>query len=352
MPDWTKSMEQTFEYYIVDPSTWRDKVKLDNVKKASVVRDSTVDTLGSASFTMMNTVGECYVREYLVVKQNGLKERIPLGTHLIQTPSSEFDGKVRSATIDAYTPLLELKENPPPLGYASLAGENITQSAEMIAREHARAPIVGADSSEKLYTDFVANSDDSWLTYVRDLLTNANYELELDEMGRILFAPQQDIASLQPVMTYSDDNSSLLYPEITTKHDLYGVPNVVEVVYSKTGSYYYARVVNDDVNSPTSTVNRGREIIKRVTDLSLPGEPTEAQVKEYAELLLRNLSSIEYTASYTHGYCGTRVGDCVRLNYERAGLVDIKAKIVSQTIKCEPGCPVSERAVYTVKLWR
>lgn len=74
-------------------------------------------------------------------------------------------------------------------------------------------------------------------------------------MGRILFAPQQDIASLQPVMTYSDDNSSLLYPEITTKHDLYGVPNVVEVVYSKTGSYYYARVVNDDVTTGHFVIN-------------------------------------------------------------------------------------------------
>ena len=24
MPDWTASMQQTFEYYIVDPKSWRD----------------------------------------------------------------------------------------------------------------------------------------------------------------------------------------------------------------------------------------------------------------------------------------------------------------------------------------
>ena len=24
MPDWTKPMQQTYEYYIVDPATWRD----------------------------------------------------------------------------------------------------------------------------------------------------------------------------------------------------------------------------------------------------------------------------------------------------------------------------------------
>ena len=24
MPDWTKTMQQTFEYYVVDPGTWKD----------------------------------------------------------------------------------------------------------------------------------------------------------------------------------------------------------------------------------------------------------------------------------------------------------------------------------------
>ena len=170
-------------------------------------------------------------------------------------------------------------------------------------------------------------------------------------MGRILFTPVQDIASLQPVWTYNDDNSSILYSDISMDHDLYGVPNVVEVIYSKNNYYYYERVVNDDPNSPTSTVSRGREITHRVTDPDLVGIPTKAQVKEYAEQLLRNLSSVEYTVTYTHGYCPVRVGDCVLLNYTKAGLKNVKAKVISQTIKCESGCPVTEKAVITSKLW-
>ena len=61
--------------------------------------------------------------------------------------------------------------------------------------------------------------------------------------------------------------------------------------------------------------------------------------------------SIEYTVSYKHGYCGIRIGDCVRLNYKRAGINNVKARIISQSIKCEPGCPVTEKAVFTTKLW-
>lgn len=50
--------------------------------------------------------------------------------------------------------------------------------------------------------------------------------------------------------------------------------------------------------------------------------------------------------------CQTRLGDCVRLNYKAAGLTDVKAKVISQSITCESGCPVEETAKYTKNLWR
>ena len=114
---------------------------------------------------------------------------------------------------------------------------------------------------------------------------------------------------------------------------------------------FYSRVVNDDENSPISTVNRGREIIHRVSDPDILGNPTQMMIDEYANNLLRELSTLEYTISYTHGYCPVRVGDCVRLDYSNAGLKGIKARVISQSIKCEPGCPVSEKAIFTNKLW-
>ena len=351
MPDWSKSMDQTFEYYTVDPGTWRDVKKLDTVRSCTINRDSTVETLGSATIDIDNLVGECYVRVYLVTVQNGLTEKHPLGTFLVQTPSSKFDGKIRTVTMDAYTPLLELKENPPPFGYSILKDLNIMEYAYMLTREHVRAPVVKTECDETLFTDFVANTDDTWMSFLKDLIANAKYEFGLDELSRVLFLPKQEIASLQPVKTYDDSNSSILQPEISMEHDLYGIPNVVEVVYSKNGLYYHARVVNDDPNSPTSTINRGREIIHRVTNPESLGNPTKNQIDVYAERLLKELSSVEYTVTYTHGYCPVRLGDCVRLNYSRADLNGIKAKVINQSIKCEPGCQVTEKAAFTVKLW-
>ena len=352
MADWLASMQQTFEYYIVDPNTWRDKKQITDVTSCTISRDYEAETLGSAAIDVTESVGECYVRIYLITIQNGIREKHPLGTFLVQTPSTSFDGKIHDVSMDAYTPLLELKENPPPLGYSVLKYTNIMDTAYQLVREHARAPVVKTSCDTELFNHFVANASDTWLTFISDLMSNAKYVFDLDEMGRILFAPKQELASLQPVWTYDDGNSSILYPELSEEYDLYGIPNVVEVIYSNGNDFYYARVVNDDPNSPTSTVNRGREIIHRVTDPGLIGDPTENQIEEYADRLLRELSSIERTITYTHGYCPVRIGDCVRFNYARAGLMNVKARVISQSIKCEPGCPVTEKAVFTTKLWR
>lgn len=361
MPDWRSSMQQTFEYYTVDPGTWKDVRLLNTVKMCSITRDSEVETLGSATIDLTESLGECYVRVYLVTIQNGIREKFPLGTFLLQTPSSTFNGKLRDVSVDAYTPLLELKENPPPLGYSVLKDENVMSNAYRLCREHARAPVVETSCSDTLYFNFIANTSDTWLTFLKDLISNAKYTFDLDEHGRILFAPKQDIASMQPVWTYTDDNSSILYSELSMDHDMYGVPNAVEVVYTN-GFYneetktteYSLKVTNIDSNSPTSIANRGREILHREVNPNIAGEGaivTRKVVENYATTLLRSLSSLEYTITYTHGYCPVRVGDCIRLNYERAGLVGVKAKVVSQTIKCEPGCPVTEKAVFTTKLW-
>lgn len=349
--NWLKSMQQTFEYYKVNPNTWKDEKQISKVLRSTINRDSDTETLESANIDASESIGECYVRVYLKVIQNGFIHKEPIGTFLVQTPSSSFDGRSRMISMDAYSPLLELKESSPPLGYSIMKDENIMAISYNLTSSYTRAPVAKTDSDSKLFYDFVADVNDTWLSFLYDLIANAKYKFDLDALGRILFSPKQDTASLQPVWTYNDDNSSILYPDFSLNHDLYGIPNVVEVIYSNGNSYYYAKAINEDENSPTSIPSRGREIIHRVTDPDLIGTPTENQIEEYAQRLLKELSSIEYTITYTHGYCPVRLGDCVRLNYSRAGLSNIKAKVISQSIKCEPGCPVTEKAVFTTKLW-
>lgn len=353
MPDWTRSMQQTYEFHLVNPGTWGEEERLTTVTSANITWDADDDTLGSASIECTDDLSDKYLRLYLKTVQDGISERFCLGTFLCQTPSMKFDGKVRSASIDGYTPLIELKEKTMPIGYALANGENIMKRAIDYIEESLRAPVVEVTDTAVLTSDFVSDSSETRLSFLSDLISNAGRKFGLDDYSRIIFPPDQDINSLQPVWTYNDDNSSILYPDIDLSRDLYGVPNVVEVLYSPSEGFpYFSRVVNDDPNSMVSTVSRGREIIYRETNPDLTAGISQAQLDLYAENLLKEMSSIEYRMSYTHGYCPVRIGDCVLLNYTRAGLNNIRAKVVQQTITCQPGCPVKETAIFTKQLWR
>lgn len=171
MVDWSKSMQQTFEYYVVDPGTWKDVSKVNDVKSCTISWNADSDTLGSATIDIDGSLEECYVRVYLVTIQNGVKERHPLGTFMVQTPSTSFDGKVQSVTMDAYTPLIELKEKCPPYGYSILKNTNIMDVAYRLTAENLRAPVVKTITTDTLYTDFVSEPDDTWITFLKDLLS-------------------------------------------------------------------------------------------------------------------------------------------------------------------------------------
>lgn len=356
MIDWTRSMQQTFEFYTVDPDSWGDKELITTVESCSITRDAKVDTLGSASFKCGGIMDEQYIRVYLKAKQDGYNDRFCLGTFLTQTPSDKYNGKRSDISLDGYTPLIELKQDNPPLGYTVQKNTTIMDVVYRLCTEHMRAPVLEAKSDKALYNHFVANSDDTWFSYISDLIANANYTFGLEPDGTVIFEPYIELSSMRPVWEFNDTNSSILLPEITNERDLFNVPNVVEVIYSTDGEIYTSTAINDDPNSITSTVSRGRIVRHRDTrpniSENMTGANAQAYLDAYAEKLLRNLSNIEHELTYSHGYCPVRLGDCVLINYEGAGLRNIRAKVIRQEIDCETGCKVSETAVYTTQLWR
>lgn len=352
MPDWTQSMKQTYRYFIVDPATWGNKKEIRNIEASTVTYDLKAETLGTASFKITgDDVGECYIRPYVEIFQNGMTERFPLGTFLVQTPTENFNGMYKSLILSAYSPLLEVRDVYPPIGYTVDEGSNIMSSAYDILKENVRVPVIKPSCDKELIADYVAEPNDSMLTYLSNLLSVADYRFDLDELGRIGFMPIPRFDTMQPVWTYDDDDTSILYHEVSTERDLYGIPNVVEVIYSGPDGAVFATAENNDNDSPTSIKNRGRKVMYRDTNPNFSGTPTIEMVQDYADRLLEQKSSLEYTITYSHGFCPTRVGQCVRINYSRAGLYNVKAFITRQNINMDEGCKVEETATFTRKLW-
>lgn len=353
MIDWTKSMQQTFEYYIVDPHTWHDISQIRTVKSCTITRDSSLDTLGSAAIDCDEDINDRYVRCYLIATQHGETEKIPLGTHIYQSPSTSFDGKHHSISYDGYTPLIELKEKPMPIGFAVQKGANILSTAYALLSDDAlRAPIIEGSDSRTLSGDFLAELTETKLSFISDLLLNANYSLGLDENSKVIFVPDRNLKSMRPVWMYNDDNSSILQPDFTLTRDIFGIPNKIEVVYSPSdGDPLVATDQNTDASSIVSYPARGRWIVHRETDPDVVEGITQAQLREYAHKRLVKLSSVDYQIAYKHGYCPVRLGDCVRFNYTRANFANENARVTRQHIVCDEGCEIEETAVLTNHLW-
>ena len=351
MPDWTRSMGQTFEFYEVNPNTWGDRRRLDLVKSCTIKRDISKNTLGGATFNIDGEIGECYIRVYLLTSQDGIDEKFCLGTFLLQTSGYNFDGKIKSYNINAYTPLLELSENKVPIGHYIPKGMNILEQAYITARDNMRAPITPGHSDKTFFNNYIANMNNSYLDFVTDMIAYDEYQLGLEPDGSVFFSKIRDVEGMTPIWTFSDDNSSILYPAIENKYDLYQIPNIVEVVYSDDVITSTVTVKNEDPDSITSLQARGREIIYRDTKPSLTS-PDVNVMQIYGENLLKNLSSTTCQLSYTHGYCPVRLNDCVRLNYVRSGINEVKAKVIAQEIECGEGCSVTETAVYKKFYWK
>lgn len=346
MIDWTGEMAQTFEFREVDPGTWQDKRILSQVTGAEITWDDSLPTGGAAVFKGSEDVGECYIRAYLIARQGGEEERVCLGTFLAQTSGDDNDGKVASVSQEAYTPLLELKSDMPPVCYQVPRGANVAERIAALAAEHCRAPVDGAVDAFVLAEGFTAQLDWTWLDFLGKLAAKIGRRLFPTEEGRVTMAPRRDAAALAPRLVLRDDDLSIVQHDVRKARDYYGVPNVVEVVWSGESGCVTATAVNDDPESPLSIQRRGFRVLHREDSPDLE-DPSPGEVQAYADALLLELSTVVHEVTYRRGFVpNVRVGDCIDFDLARAQ-VRTRAVVKAQKVICETGCQVEETATYT-----
>ena len=371
MIDWTKSMSQTYEFYVVNPYTGMNKEKLYNVTGASITRDLQSDTQVSGSIEYDGELDEAYVRVYLVAEQGEEHEKIPLITMLCQTPSTSYNGKYKKTSITGYSPLIELQNCYPPFGYTfPKAGttpltnddpyrlDNLIQS---LCDDNMRTTVlsIGEDLSDtqraKMTEPIVTDPQQTWFEVISQLIGLTDYMFRVTPLGVTYFEKKPKLSRMAPIWTYDTENSSILSADISIDRDIYGIPNVIEVIVTSiSGSIMNVSVENNDTNSPTSIPSRGRRVVSRIInpeDIGKLPPNSEDKLREYAKDKLEKVNELTYTISYKHGYCDVNIGDCVKINYPEAGIDNIKALVINQKIDCKTGCEVEETAIFTRKLF-
>ena len=213
MIDWSRQMSQDFEHWVVNPNTWTDSRKLDYVNSCSIKYDASAETIGTATFTSYERLSECYVRVYLIAKQNGIEYKIPLGTNLVQTPSVKYDGFVKSMNINAYSPLVELKSNSPSIGYSIMKDTNVATMFNSAYSSNCRALLTDVYTSDKkVFSNFVAEDDDSWLSFLNSLLNMDDRYLTINANGEVSVKNKEHSHLANKLPGTSSIEFSSLYP--------------------------------------------------------------------------------------------------------------------------------------------
>ena len=334
--DWGKGFTASYYAYIVDAKTWRE-TELLQITDGSISRTDS-GLRDSADITCINySDREQYVRLYLDVQQGGASEHVPIFTGLTSAPSKDIDGVLETNKIECYSVLKPAEDVLLQRGYyvpAEVDGGRIIK--ELLTVTPAPVEIIGEPPA--LQTSVIAEDGENHLTMVDKVLEAINWRMRILGNGTIQIVPQAE----ETERTFDPLTADVIEPTLTITRDWYECPNVLRAV-----SNDLVAVVRDDSDdSPLSTVNRGREVWKEESNVSLN---TGESISEYALRRLKELQLIETTASYTRRYDpGVLVSDHVRLNYPRQGLNGVY-EITSQKIDLGYGCATDEEVKYVGK---
>lgn len=331
-------MQTTYRFCVVDPRTWLDNRVIEDVREAEITYDLTLPTGGTMTMTTGEDLGEVYVRVYMI--QDGREYCI--GTFLAQTGRMSSDGRARSWSIEAYSPLIELSDDMPCIGETAQGWVRV--AVRRYIEEHCRAPVFLAGEGCRIEEPFSATAEDTWLTFVSALMEKDDCYLMPAPDGTIIAIPRRSASAMSPVFRFSDDSASVVEAEIEDERDLYGIPNTVEVI-AENGMVACAQ--NENADSPLSLEARGRTIRYRETSPALPDNFDLHQLERYAEDLLERLAVVEHVVTFTHDWVpNVKVGDCVRLNFRHAG-IHANAIVQSARLSCDKNAKVSCTAAYT-----
>lgn len=348
--NWSRSLRVSWRHMLVDPDSWLDVRPLDAVVSHEVTWDGSTQELVSSSLVVDGDIDPwSVVRTWADVEQGGATERFAVATVIAAPPKDSSDGTWARHEADGLSPLRELADGEPPVGYA-LSGTVAGAISAICSRM--RAPLVPYATSATIPGQVVAADGDTWLDLLWAVLDASGLTLRVDGTGRVAVAPAPDPWALGASITLSDsDERGVLDADVTREGDVTGIPNVVEVVVSGHGSSVRSRAVNDDPASLTSTVRRGWLKEHRETNPdALLGGATQAQADAYAVRRLRELSVVERTWSLGCGWVPVRPGDALRLVHGRLGADEVML-VDSAKLRCDSSASLTLDCTSTRSLW-
>lgn len=285
---WLEPFSAKYRFVRVDLSTGLEGAELPNITGGSVERnqDTAIFEQGSVDYVGALDMGTDLLRVYLEASSpwTGEGRTEALGTFYVSTPKVSADGAVTTGRADVYGRLRALAKDDFDGPYVIPAGTNMVDAARKIA-ESCGLEVVADECDAVLTSTWVfgistTSSDedraDSKLAAVNRLLDAAGFlAAHTDPYGRVLFRRYVEPDQRPIVFDYIEGPDCRITLGLDYEHDTFSVANVIHVDFSSQDISVRGTAVDDDPDSPYSTVSTGRRETARYDLSDLPTSVTE-----------------------------------------------------------------------------
>jgi len=224
----------------------------------------------------------------------------PLGIFLLESPAREVSGKIATRDIGAYDKTIIVEQDKFTRRFFLEKGTNYATAVTRILNTAGITKIDIAKTAHTLPSDREYSLGTKKHLACNELLREINFTtLWVDELGVMRSEPYIPPSQREVTHIYNTGEDSIVTPKINERLDIADRPNVfIRVAVNLDGDReLISTFVNDNVQSPISTVNRGRQIVDHA-------EIQDIASQEALDDFVRRLA-IESTSAFTHLSFGT-----------------------------------------------
>lgn len=339
MMDWSKSYTAQWRIFRVNRDTWADAELISDVDSVSVTRTADGSLIESASMEVTGEISTDYYRIVMTAQQGNEATRVEVATLLFDAQSGTHDHGGVVQSVHGYSVLLPASTTLLLKGQYAPCGVNGAEYAAELLRSAINAPVVVDGAGFTLNNNLVHELDSSVLDAAWTVVNAGNHCIQIDGHGTVHITPMPTAPALQ----LDSAASSLLMNGIGYTQDVSAIPNRYVVVIGDARTV----AVNDSIDSRVSTANRGYYV--DVIDES-PQPINGETLNAYALRKLHEESIVTDERRYTREYAdGVNVYSIVRASLN--GL-NGDYRVQSQSITCDYGVTVQEKAAREIDLWQ
>lgn len=204
------------------------------------------------------------VQPFFMLKVEEEWQEWSLGIFLISSPTRNVKNNAIYRDVEAFDASLILLEDKFDTRYRISAGTNYVEAITQIINEAGIWKINIPSIIGNVKTDKEFEIGTSRLEAVNELLKEINYtSIWVDEAGYFTSRPYILPTNRQIEYEYRNNDMSIILPDTSTEEmDLFSVPNKwVVVATNPETDPLVSRYTNNNAGSPTSTINRKRNIV-------------------------------------------------------------------------------------------